>query len=313
MGPREIFLSAFVPGLAALVLLASAAFFLRRRERRQAGRDHTPSSAPWCRAHLPGALFIVLLVGGTLLGCYAWQTRLDLWPKQAQYRFPLVAIAAGLLGLAPALLPVFRRPALLAPLSALGGGFVAWIFVSLLHESLISEAMRWVWVAVSALFTALHALTLERVTPRLPGWRAPLLLSALAGTMALGATMNFASAPLVLGPAAAVAAGATVAALIHPRLFHAHGAGAATAVLIAGTVVFANWFGDRERWLMYALLMAAPLATGVALLPMIARRGPTVRLVAAALPALALAGAQAARAIPPLIESMTQPADSYDY
>lgn len=313
MGPREILLSAFVPGLAAVVLLAPAAFFLRRRDRWREAPRHGPSSTRCCEACLLGAGLILLLVGGTLLGSYAWQTRLDLWPRQAQYRFPLVSIAAGLLGLATALLPIFRRPALLAPLSALAGGFVAWIFLSLLHESLISETMRWVWISVSALFTVPHALTLDRVTSSLPGWRGPVLLSALAGTIALGATMNFANAPLVLGPAAAVTGGAVVAAVIHPRLAMAHGAGASTAVLIAGTVVFAQWFGDRERWLMYALLMAAPLTTGVSLLPLLAQRGPMVRFIAAAAPALALAGLQAARAIPPLIESMSAPADGYDY
>ncbi|KAA0212881.1 MAG: hypothetical protein DYG94_13660 [Leptolyngbya sp. PLA3] len=312
MGPREILLSAFIPGLAAAVLLAPPAFFMRRRER-QAERQSSPSSAQWCGSRLLGALLVLLLVAGTLLGSYAWQTRLDLWPKQAQYRFPLVALAAGLLGLAPALLPNFRRLALLAPLAALAGGFVAWIFLSLLHESLISVPMRWTWIVVSALLTALHAVTLVRVADRLPGWRSPLLLSALAGTVALGATMSFANAPLVLGPAAAVAGGALLAAIIHPRAAFTCGAAASVALLIGGTLVFANWFGDRERWLMYALLAGTPLATALALLPPISRRGPTIRLLAAALPALALGGVQAARAIPPLIESMTQPAGTYDY
>lgn len=311
MGPREILLSAFVPGLAAVALLVPAAFFLRRRDKND---DHpAPSSPPRRDSRLLSALLILLFVGATLLGSWAWQSRLDLWPKQAPYRFPMVALVAGLLGLAPALLPIARKPAILAPLGALAGGFIAWMFLSLLHESIISESMRWTWIGLSALLTALHAITLERVTTRLPGWRAPLLLVALVGTIALGATMNFANAPLVLGPVAAVAGGAIFAAIVHPRLAFTYGAGAASAVFIAGTVIFANWLGDRERWLMYALLMAAPLATGLSLLPPIARRGPTFRFIAAALPALALAGTQAALALPPLIASMTQPADAYDY
>lgn len=304
MGPREVLLSAFVPGLAAVVMLTPAAFFLCRREGRLAASTHAPPSARWSSTRWLAALFVLILVAGTLLGFFAWQSRLDLWPKQAQYRFPLVALTAGLLGLAPALLPIFRKPALLAPLSAAAGGFVAWIFLSLLHDSLISEPMRWTWIGLTAVLTALHAVTIERVTTRLPGWRSPLLLAALVGTIALGATMSLANAPLVLGPAAAVAAGAIAAALVHPRLAFTHGVGAAAAVLIAGTIVFANWFGDRERWLMYALLVSAPLATALPLLPPIARRGPNVCFLAAVIPALALAGAQAARAIPPLIESM---------
>lgn len=325
MGPREILLSAFVPGLVAVALLVPAAFFLRRTANinlgqqhaptstHTDGRRHMPSSAQWCHSRLLSALLILLFVGATLLGSYAWQSRIDLWPKQAQYRFPLVATVAGLLGLFPAMLPMFRGPALLGPLSALAGGVVAWAFLSLLHESIISEPMRWTWIALSALLTATHALTLERVTTQLPGWRAPILLSGLVGLIALGATMNFANAPLVLGPVAAVAAGAMLASIVNPRLSFISGVGAATAVFITGTVVFANWFGDRERWAMYALLMAAPLATGLSLLSPFARRGPTIRFIAAAIPAVALAGIQSAQAIPPLIKSMSQPADTYEY
>lgn len=248
-----------------------------------------------------------------MLGSYAWQTRLDLWPRQAQYRFPLAAITACALGLATAMFPVARRAWLLALLTAATGGFVAWSFLSLLHESLISEPARWTWIALSGVVAAVQALVLERVAGKLPAWRAPLLLAALTGVIALGATMNFANAPLVLGPVSAVLGGALLAAVVSPRVVLMQGVGASASVLIVAALTFANWFGDHERWTMYALLMGAPVATGLCLCPPFSTRGATLRLIAAAAPSLLLAGVQAGIAVPPLVRSMSQPADSYDY
>jgi hypothetical protein len=95
------------------------------------------------------------------------------------------------------------------------------------------------------------------------------------------------------------------------------GAGAAVAVLIVSTVVFSNWFGDTERWLMLGLLWGAAVAPVVVLLPGVRSLGPTTRLVIAGVLVLGLAGAQAGMALPALIEAATGSSGSeygeYDY
>jgi len=258
-------------------------------------------------------LVILLVFGGVVLGSYAWQTRIDLWPRQAQYRFPAVAIIAAAVGLVVAIVPIARRTWVLSALGLVGGGFVSWMFLSLLHESVLGASLRWLWIVVSAVVAGLSVATLERVVERVDGWRGGVVVSVLAGLLALGATMSFANAPLILGPVAMVSLATVPAAVIFPGHVYMRGVGATAAIVIVGVVVFANWFGDRERWVMYALLVAAPLSTGLCLLPRISRRGATLRLVAAALPAVVIAGIQAARAIPPLIESMSQSDGGYDY
>lgn len=306
MGARQIILSLLLPGAAAAVALIAAAVYRRWCDRKtQADSEHKPRSLSW--------LVVLLIAAGVSLGSYGWQTRLDLWPRQAPFRFPHAAAIGCLAGLVVAMLPAVRRAWALAALAAVGGASAAWLFLSLLHESLISEPARWTWIVLSGAGAAAQAMVLERVADRLPGWRAPMLSAVLAALIALGATMSFANAPLVLGPVGAVLGGAMLAAIIAPRLVLMPGVGVTSAIMFVATITFANWFGDRERWMMYALLMAAPVATGLCLCPPFSRRGATVRLLAAAVPALALAGAQAARAIPPLVRSMSQPSDAYDY
>jgi hypothetical protein len=65
---------------------------------------------------------------------------------------------------------------------------------------------------------------------------------------------------------------------------------------------------------MFALLAAGPVAAGVCLLPPLARRGPNVRLAAAAAAVCAVLGVQAGRALPPLLAAMRPTgASAYDY
>lgn len=301
MGLREVLIAVVLPGFVSLVVLVGAALMTGRRRRGEEERGR--SGLGW--------LVAIFISGGAVLGSYAWQTRMDVWPASATHRFPFVAGVALAAGIAAFALGRRGRAAA-AVVAGFGGGVVAWAFLSLLHDSLISEGARWGWIAGCGVLTGVMAWTLEAAGERLLGWRGPGLLAIVAGLSALGVTEAFANGPLILGAAAAVLGGATVAALAGRRAAWFPGPGAAVAVMLVGTLVFANWFGDRERWVMFGLLAAGPMAAGVCLVPAVARRGANVRFAAAAGVAVVVLGVQAARAIPPLIEAM-RPAGEMDY
>jgi len=172
-------------------------------------------------------------------------------------------------------------------------------------------------VAGLALATGVNGWALERSGERLRGFRGPILLWLLVGTVGLGATAGFANAPLIVGGAAASFGVLAGVGFLERRVTIAGGGGVAAAVLLTGVVGFANWLGDTERWLMLGLLMAAPLGTvGVVLLdrPLKLEKRKNLALIVAAVPSLGLAGAQAAMTVPGLIESQSGGGDSYyDY
>jgi hypothetical protein len=307
MGLREVMLSGVVPGVVAFVVLLGVVLVGWKKGGWKPpplvakGRDMiTPPS--WSR--VLSVVVVLLMVGATVLGSYAWQTRVELWPGQATHRFPFVASVAGVVGLVVALAGRRGRWVGVA-VSGVGGGVAAWAFLSLLHESLISEFARWGWVVGVALVVGVQALVLERVSARLTGWRGAVVFSLMAGLVAVGATEAFINGPLVLGPVAAVFGALCVVGLIRPGVSAGAGVGAALAVLMGGVAVFANWFGDHERWVMLGLLMGVPLGVALCLLPTVASRGVNVRFGAAVVGVVVIGGVQFGRAIPPLLESMS--------
>lgn len=303
MGPREVVLSTVVPVVVGLVVYGLLSLFIRNGSRRADGPASSPSGWSWA---VP-----LMVAGGVVLGSWAWQTRIELWADAVTHRFPAIALAALLAGLASTLTPLRTRPLLAAIPAVLGGGFAAWAVLGGLHESLISEPARWGWVAGVAVLSGVHAWSFEAAGRALPGWRGPVLLWLLFGVAALGATAGFANAPLVLWPVSGVVFALILYGLTSRGVNLLAGCGPALAVVLAGAVSFSHWFGDRERWVMFALLMASPVGLGLAALPALRAR-PIARLVVPGLVALGLAGAQAAVALPALIEA-SGGGDEYEY
>jgi hypothetical protein len=302
MGPREILFSAVIPAFAALLLLVPAHALMARRSAR---RGSPASTLPW--------LALALLAGAVCLGSWAWQSRIELWPAAATHRFPPVALAALLVGLLAACTPLARRPALAALPAVAGGAFAAWAFLGVLHESLISEAARWGWIAALALLAGAQAWAIETGARALPGWHAPALLWALSGATALAATAGFANAPLVLFPVAAVGFALAIAGLLRRDDNLLRGLAPAFAVLLVGAAAFSNWFGDRERWLMLAALSAGPLMLAIAALPPLRAKPAVIRLTVVGVLSVLPAGIQAAIAVPALIKATEGGGSDYEY
>jgi hypothetical protein len=254
----------------------------------------------------------VLVFGGVVLGAWVWQSRADLWADSVTHRFPAMGLAALVVGLLSTLTPLRDRAWGGAALATVGGGFVAWAVLGPLHESLIGNTARWVWIGAVALIAGVQSWAIDAATRRLDGWRGPAVLWLLFGTIGLGVTAGFANGPLVLWPVAAVMFAAACVGWLNRDANLLRGCAPSLAVVIAGAVSFAHWFGDEERWVMFALLMAAPAALALAALPGLRER-PWARLLVPAGAALALAGAQAGMAVPGLIEASSGGGDEYDY
>ena len=298
MGGREMMLAVGIPGAVGLAVLVGAALL--------AGRKRADGAA-----RALGWLVVLLAGAAVVMGSYAWQSRVALWPDSVTQRFPFVALVAVVVGL----LGVFvfgRRRWASGAVAAVGGGMVAWAFLSELHGSLISEPARWGWIVGSGVLAGVMAWVLEAAGGKLDGWRGPTLLAGLIGMTGLGVTEAVVGGPLLLGGAAAVFGASAVAGIVRWKVAWFPGPGAASAVLMVGVLVFANWFGDRERWVMFGLVAAGPMAAGVCLLPAVAKRGPNVRFAVAALVVLVVLGVQAGRAVPPLMEAM-RPSGEMDY
>ena len=196
-------------------------------------------------------------------------------------------------------------------LAAVGGWVIGWMVLGALHESLISEGARWGWIGGIGLIAGVQAWALGAGVRALPGWGGPALVWLVVGVCALGATAGLANAPLVLWPVSATALGLVVVGLFRRDADLLRGAVPVIAVVLMGVLAMSNWFGDRERWLMFGLLSAAPAAIGLAAL--LAKKPVWVRLVVAGGIALGLAGAQAAIAVPALLEASGGGGDSYEY
>ncbi|MEM7754433.1 MAG: hypothetical protein AAF297_02240 [Planctomycetota bacterium] len=307
MGEREILISTGIPvGIAAVVLGLLWLVLPRVLTKKKAWEGAGPR---WALPVLAGGL--------TLFGAYAWQTQVELWPQAATHRFPALGLLAAVAGLIAWVPIVSRRWWTVSPVAAVAGGLAAWMFLSTVHPSFLSETQRWVWVGVIGLSTGLNGWALERASERLKGWRGPALLWALIGTVGLGATAGFANAPLIVGGSAAAFGVLAGIGFVSGKVSAARGGGMAAAVLIAGLVTFANWLGDTERWVMLGLLLAAPAGVvGVILLwnPLKLKDRKTLALLVAAVPALGLAGTQAAITVPGLIEATSGGGEYYlDY
>lgn len=301
MDTREIILASIIPLSASLLLLLPAHAILARREAR-IGRP-----APILAFMLPP-----LLAGGVALGAWAWQSRVELWPQSVTHRFPAIALVAMLAGLLSTLSPLGRRPRFAAIPATLAGALVAWAVLGPLDASVISEPSRWGWITGLALIAGAAAWSFEAGAEQLPAWRAPVLLWLLFGLTALGATAGFANAPLILWPVAAVCFALAVAGLFRPGTNLLPGVGPTLAVLLVATIAFSNWFGDRERWLMLALLLSSPLGFALAALPPLRSRRPILRLAVAGIAALTPPAIQAAIALPELIRASSASGE-YDY
>ena len=303
MDTREIFIAAVLPAALGGVAAVSAWVLApaKRPERRWAG-----AGPVWL---VPG-----LVLAGVLLGSYAIHGGVALWSGSAEQRFP----ALGLVSLI-ATVPMFirqRSPRLAATgLAALVAGcLAAWFFIGALHPSFIAETERGAWIVTTGGLIAAGAVVLEIVLDRLPGWRGPALLSAITGTVGLGATANFAAAPMILGGVSAAIGPMVLAGWRHPDRNVLRGSAAMVAVLIGGVVAFSNWLGGSgERWPMFWLLILSPTGAGAALLPWLSARGPWVRLAVAATASLGLAGTMAAIAIPELLSSAAPAGEIPDY
>ena len=311
MDAQHVAIAVGVPLLAGIVASALALFALPAvapRKRREGLRRVTFA---WVIPALTGL--------AVLVGSWVWQSGLELWPRNVTQRFPAVAVAAAVVGLLLGAAPIARRWFLAAPLASLAAGFGAWAFIEPLSDSVLPTATTWLVIVGVGLYAAVAAVTLEAGAKRWPNWSVPAAMSCLIGFGALGATQGFANAPIVLGAPAgflpgvfAIAAFASIAPFVKISAPPIPGLGAATAVLVATLAVFANWLGHTEQWLMFALILAAPLATAACLLPPLKKRGPFTRVVIAAIPAMIILGGQVARAVPELVEAMN-PSDEYDY
>jgi hypothetical protein len=298
VGVREIVISSVVPALIAGVVLGFGWVVWPRMRKRE--------------GELGGGVLWLLpvLVGGlTLFGAYAWQTRVEVWADAATHRFPAVGIAAAVAGLIAWVPLVRRRWWAQGVVAAVGGGFVAWAFLSTVHPDFLSVSARWGWVAGLAVVAGVQGVALEGAGRVLFNWRGPALLWMLVGTVGLGATGGFANAPLIVGGAAGAFGVLAVIGLVpikKPAVAVSGGGGVAAAVLLVGLAAFANWLGDEERWLMLGLLLAAPVGAGLVVVlrkPLKLDERRNLALVVAAVPALGLAGAQAGMAVPALIEA----------
>jgi hypothetical protein len=160
VGVREIVISSVVPALIAAVVLGFG-WVVWPRMRKREGK-------------LGGGLLWLLpvLVGGlTLFGAYAWQTRVEVWADAATHRFPAVGIAAAVAGLI-AWVPLVRgRWWAQGVVAAVGGGFVAWAFLSTVHPDFLSVSARWGWVAGLAVVAGVQGVALEGAGRVLFNWR----------------------------------------------------------------------------------------------------------------------------------------------
>jgi len=302
MGTRELLLASVVPGAIAAVVLAGLWLGLPRLLKKKKWESGGPALA------LP-----VLIAAGMALGSWAWQSDLALWPANVTQRFPAVAIAILAAGLGTTMVP-HRFRLLIAPvLSALGGGFAAWAFLAPLPDASLGAGATWGFISLAASLAAAMGLVLEASLEKLAGWAGPALLSMVAGISALAATQGWANAPLVIGPVAATLAAAVIPGLFYRDRSVLPGAGAALAVALTAAAVFSNWLGDEVSYRMFTLLALAPLSIGVVLIPYVAKRSLLVRLAIAAALSLGLAGAQAAIALPELMEAVSPGDDAYDY
>jgi hypothetical protein len=313
MGPREVILSAVVPAVASVVVLVALRVLLGRAKTDAARPTESGShDASGGRAEDSamgpisiGAVFVLLVGAGTVLGSYAWQSSVELWAASVTHRFPAVALAATLVGLVSVLTPLGRSAIGSGVLGATGGGVVGWMILSALHESLIGETERWAWIVGTGLIAGAQAWAVRVGSRALPGWGGPGLLWLLAGVTALGATAGLANAPLVLWPTAGAAFGLAAAGLLRRGTDLVGPASPAIATVFMGVLAMSHWIGDQERWVMFALLSAAPLGLALAAIPALGSRPIWVRLIPAGVVSLGLAGAQAAVAVPALLEATT--------
>lgn len=304
MGPREVMLAGVVPAVVGLVLLVFAQALF--------GRGNGPGRG-WARGWVVPALVVLLVGGGVVLGSWVWQSGVELWAASVTHRFPAMALAAVVAGLAVALTPLKSRAWAGALVAVLGGWFVGWAVLGPLDARYIGEAERWVWIAAVGLIAGAQSWAIDSGTRRLDGWRGPAVLWLLVGLIGLGVTAGFANGPLVLWPVAGVMFAAAAVGVVHPGVNLVRGCGPAFAVVISGAVAFGHWYGDVERWVMFSLLMAGPIGLGLAALPGLRGR-PWLRLVVAGGVSLGLVGAQAAMAVPGLIEASGGGGDEYyDY
>ncbi len=311
MGPREMMLAVGLPGAVSTVLLVVGVVILARLTK---GRD-APDPAP---ARGLSWLVVLLMACGVVMGSYAWQSRVELWPSGAPQRFPFVAMIAGLAGLVGVVVPSGRWRWGGYCLTAVFGVAVAWSILSLLHGSLISEPMRWVSIVGMGCLAGVYGWMFEKASAQLPGWRWLVLMAMVVGLIAVGATEALVNAPLILGPVGAVLGAAVFASVVRPTVGLSRGVGAFVGVLLVGVLVLANWFGDYERWLMLGLLVGVPIPLGLCSVPVgkpvLAKMKPNTRFAVLAVMVFAIGAVQCMRAIPPLLESMNPPAeDEYSF
>lgn len=309
MGTREIVLSAVVPAVVSVVVLLIASVALGRAQRAESEEAASSRHGPVAL----GALFVVLLAGGVVLGSYAWQSEVSLWEQSVTHRVPAMGLAALAVGLAGVLTPVRRSAIGLGALAAAGGWFVGWAVLSGLHASLIGETERWAWIGGVGVIAGVQAWAMTRGARVLPGWRGSGLVWLVMGVGALGATAGLANAPLVLFPIAAAVFGLAVVGLMRQDADLLAGATPAIAVMFMGVLSLSQWFGSEERWVMFGLLSAGPVAIGMAAL--LGGKPTWARLVVAGVVSLGLVGAQAAVSVPALIEASSGSGDEdyYDY
>jgi hypothetical protein len=316
MGPREILLAAIVPTGVALVVLLLAHAILRRLAAPMVteGPNGDGGALALPPRVLP-ALTVLLLAGGTVLGSYAWQSRVEIWAESVTHRVPTVALVALVVGLLGVLTPARRSAVAAGMLGTLGGGVAAWMILGALHESLISEAARWGWIAGVGLIAGVQSWAIRVGSRAMPGWAGPALVWLLTGIAALGATAGLANAPLVLWPAAGCAFALVVVGLLRRRMDLLAGVSPAIATVFMGVLAMSHWFGDQERWLMFGLLAGAPIGLALAAIPALRSKPIVIRLIPAAVASLGLAGAQAAIAVPALIAATSDSGggDYYDY
>ena len=316
MGPREVVLAAVVPAVVSVVVLLALHFVLGKKHAVRGGNTGDGSDAPKAkpsRAWVLGAAFVLLACAGVVLGSYAWQSEVSLWKASVTHRVPAMALAALVVGLVSVLTPIRTSAIGGGVLAMIGGLFVGWAVLSGLHDSLIGETERWVWIGGVGVIAGVQAWALARGARVLPGWRGPVLVWLVVGLGALGATAGLANAPLVLWPIAAAAFGTAVVGVLRRDANLLAGATPAIAVVFMGVVSLSHWFGSEERWLMFGLLRAGPVGIGAAAL--VGGKQGWVRLVVAGAVSLGLVGVQAGMSVPALLQATTDSGgeDYYDY
>lgn len=304
MDVREAVIGGFLPGFVGFALLALGWVVLPRfRGLAWSWRplDDTGPRPLWMAA----ALFGFGLVAST----YAWQGWTTLWPVNATYRIPVMAMVLAGTGLLVSVTPLGNRPWRVGLAFVPAGFLIAWGLIG----ALPATPNRTAWLVLVPLIVGVQAWASELLARELPRLGATAIALASA-TLALPAVAlgGFAAGALFIGSLVAVLTAALMVAVVTPRFTLERG-GLATGTLgMASVLVLANWLSDDWLWWRVGLLAAAPIAAGLTARAL-HRASGVARFLAAAAIGLGLSGAAAGIGIASWVNSSGTTPSEYGY